>query len=101
MDNASAMGANPFRKLRSLGLIALLVFTLGQTGLLVHKATSDHPAEDVCELCSSFDRLAATPESPGARVSELVVALLLLALAGSLTLTQTVRIHRPRAPPTL
>ena len=95
------MRANLLHQFRRLGLIALLVFALGQTGLLVHKATSDHVAEDVCELCSSFDRLAATPESPGVFITEFAIATLLLGLATSLTLGPTIRSHRPRAPPTL
>lgn len=87
--------------LKSLGLIALLVTVLGQSGLLLHKTSIDHATEETCEVCSSFDRQTSTPSSESFEQFNIVASATLPDRASFTIPTQETRIHRLRGPPIL
>ena len=44
--------------IRQFGLVALLVFVLGQVGVLIHAVAVEHQPGEVCQTCIGNDRLA-------------------------------------------
>jgi hypothetical protein len=89
------------RKLRRYGLIFLLALMLGQGGLLVHDVTAEHSAAEVCDICASLDRPAATPFIGGTISIALGASILILYATTGLGSRRILRAHPSRAPPAL
>lgn len=95
------MTTTPPRTLRRVALLALLVVLLGQAGLLVHKVTVDHLADDTCEVCTSHDRVAGTAAVPFVAGFVAAGTLLILVPTHRVHSRRLVRNNHCRAPPIL
>ncbi len=101
IDQHTGMRSGALHGLKSFGLIGLLVIALGQSALLLHKSSVDHPTDETCEVCSSCDRQTATPVSAVFQPFDIVWWATLPDRASNTLSTQETGVYRLRDPPIL